>query len=167
MLNFGKNRRIKPKSFKVKSGINGISSYIFLSIFGTLLWILTYICLYFYKEFFLCYIKSHIKFKGKSYLLNLKEYKSYLPRIFIFNFILVFLWVIILFMNSEYRNYIIKSGFICFIILYIIYWSVYYKNNKSQQGFFDDFYTIFHFIKNEFLNKKDNDITDDKKEKKE
>ena len=149
-------KAIKPLKFSLS--LNGISLYIFLSIFGTIIWSLTYICLFFYKEFFLCYVKSHIKFEGKSYLLNLKEYKKYLPRIFIFNLIIIFFWIIIFFLNDIYKLYILKSGFISFIIIYITYWWFYYKNkNYEKKNFFDDYYTIINYIKNEWLNKNNND----------
>ena len=167
MAKYSKYGGMKSKSFKLKNRINGISPYIFLTLFGTFIWILTYISIYFYKEFILCYIKSHIKFEGKDYLLNLKEYKSYLPRIFVFNLIIIFFWIIIFLMNSDYRLYIIKSGFICFITLYIVYWCFYHKTNKAKNGFFDDYYTIINFIKNEYFNKYKKDINDDAKEKKE
>ena len=165
MPKYNKYVKKEIKSLKFPKGIHGITPTIFLSLFGTIIWVLTYICLYFYKEVFLCYIKSHIKFEEKSYLMKIKEYKSYLPRIFVFNLIIGFFWIITFFMNNEYRLLIIKGGFICFVILYIIFWSLYYKNGYNKNiSFFDDFYTIFNFIKKEWLNK-DNNASDNKKDK--
>ena len=157
--------RKETKSLKFPKKIDGIIPMIFLSLFGTVIWILKYICLYFYKEVFLCYIKSHIKFEGKSYLMKIKEYKSYLPRIFIFNLILVFFWIITFFMNNEYKLFIIKGGFICFVIFYIIFWSCYYKYSYNKTGFFDDFIIIFNFIKKEWFNQNDTALNDNTKEK--
>ena len=114
------------------------------------------------------YIKSHIKFEEKSYLMKIKEYKSYLPRIFIFNLIIIAFWIITFFMRDEYRFYIIRGGFICFIIFYAIFWILYYKYNYNKAGFFDDFFIIFNFIKKEWFNENNNDSDNDNiKEKKE
>ena len=168
MSKYIKSQRKEKKSLNFTKRMHGITPYIFLTIFGAIMWILTYICLYFYKEVFLCYIKSHIKFEEKSYLMKIKEYKSYLPRIFIFNLIIIVFWMITFFMKDEYRFYIIKGGFIFFVIIYIIFWSFYYKFNYNKTGFFDDFYIIFNFIKKEWFNENDNiNDNDDTKEKKE
>ena len=168
MTKYVKYGRKEKKSSNFTRRIQGITPYIFLSLFGTMIWILTYICLYFYKEVFLCYIKSHIKFEEKSYLMKIKEYKSYLPRIFIFNLIIIAFWIITFFMRDEYRFYIIKGGFICFAIFYVIFWILYYKYNHNKGGFFDDLYIIFNFIKKEWFNENNNDSDNDNiKEKKE
>ena len=142
----------ETKSLKFANFIHLILPYIFLTLFGTLLWTLTYICLYFYKELLLCYIKTNIKFEGKSYLLNLKEYKRYIPRILIFNLILIFLWLIALLMINDRKIYIIKSGFILFVIIYILGWSIHYKKSMDNNGFFDDFITIKNYLRNKLFN---------------
>ena len=151
--------RTETKSLKFSNCIHMILPYIFLSLFGTFLWTLTYICLYFYKELLLCYIKTHIKFEGKSYLINLKEYKRYIPRILIFNLILIFLWLITLLMKNDKKFYIIKSGFILFSIIYILGWTIYYRKNINNNGFFEDFHTIKNYIRNKLFN---NELNNDK-----
>ena len=144
--------KAETKSLKFANFIHLILPYIFLSLFGTFLWALTYICLYFYKELLLCYIKTDIKFEGKSYLLNLKEYKQYIPRILIFNLILIFLWLITLLMKNDMKFYIIKSGFVLFVIIYIIGWNVYYRKSMDNNSFFDDFHTIMNYLGNKLFN---------------
>ena len=155
----------ETKSLKFARIVHAIIPYIFTSLFGTFLWSLTYICLYFYKELLLCHIKTNIKFEGKSYLLNLKEYKQYLPRILIFNLILIILWVITLLMKNDWKFYIIKSGFFFFVIIYITGWSIYYKNNSINNSFFEDFYTIWNYIRSNSNNELCNNNNDKVKKK--
>ena len=143
----------ETKSLKFAKAIHFIMPYIFLTFIGTIIWSLTYICLYFYKELFLCYIKKSIKFEGISYYEKLKEYKKHIKKILIFNFIVIFFWCVILFTNEEFRFYIIKSGFLIFIIGYIICWTIYYKKYSYLNDYFDDFYIFMNFIKKEFIPK--------------
>ena len=164
-MEYFKYGRKESTSLKIARGLHTIMPYFFSSLFGTIIWTLTYISLYFYKELVICYIKTNIKFEGKSYLINLKEYKQYLPRIFIFNIVLIAFWLITLLMKNDWKFYIIKSGFFFFIIIYIFGWTYYYKNNGIKNGFFDDFYTIINYIKSELLHKNNDDIVNDKKNK--
>ena len=160
MPKYGKT---ETKSLKFANCIHLILPYIFSSLFGTFLWTLTYLCLYFYKELLLCYIKTNIKFEGKSYLLNLKEYMRYIPRILIFNLILIFLWLITILMKNDRKFYIIKSGFILFVMIYIIGWSIYYRKSVNNNSFFDDFLTIKNYLRNKFFrNEVDSEKTKNK-----
>ena len=143
----------ETKSLKFARMVHGIMPYFFLTILGTIVWSMTYICLYFYKELLLCYMKRTIKFEGVSYYEKLKEYKRHMNKFLTFNFIIITFWLIILFTNEEWRIYIIKSGFIIFIIIYIIGWSYHYKYYSYKNDFFDDFIFIKNYIKNEFLKK--------------
>ena len=153
------------KSLKFAKIIHAIIPYIFLSLLGTILWSLTYVCLYFYKEVLLCYIKIPIKFEGQSYLNKLKEYKTFLPRVILFNFILIFFWLIILLSHNEWKFYIIKSGFIFFIIFFVVYWCYYYKYYNYKNDFFDDYYYIMNYFKNKVFNKNENNKNKDIKAK--
>ena len=141
----------ETKSLKFAKAVHFIMPYIFLSFIGTIIWSLTYICLYFYKELLLCYIKKSIKFEGISYYEKLKEYKKHIKKIFIFNLIVIFFWCVIFFIKEEFRFYIIKSGFFIFIVGYIISWTIYYKKYSYINDYFDDFYTFMNYIKKEFL----------------
>jgi L-asparagine transporter-like permease len=156
----------ETKSLKFAKCIRSIIPYIFTSLFGTFIWSVTYIILYFYFHLFVCYIKTNIKFEGKDYLLNLKEYKQHLPRILVLTLIIISFWIIIFFLNDDWKFYIIKSGFGFFILIYIIYWNIYYKKSYQKSGFFDDFYTIFNYIKNNLIKRNNNDIDSNKYSKK-
>ena len=138
----------ETKSLKFAKAIHFIMPYIFLTILGTVIWSLTYICLYFYKELLLCYIKSSLKFEGISYYEKIKEYKRHMKKILIFNSIIIFFWIVILFTNEEWRLYIIKSGFFMFILIYIIGWTIYYKYYCYNNDFFNDFYCFMNYFKN-------------------
>ena len=153
----------ETKSLKFAKAIQFIMPYIFLTLLGTIIWSLTYMCLYFYKELILCYIKKSIKFEGISYYEKIKEYKKYMKNFLVFNSVIIFFWFIILFTNEEWRLYIIKSGFIMFILLYIIGWSTYYKYYCYKNDFFDDFYCFMNYFKSEISKYK---ISSSKKEKK-
>ena len=157
----------ETKSLKFAKAIHFIMPYIFLSLIGTIIWSLTYICLYFYKELLLCYIKKSIKFEGISYYEKIKEYKKHIKKILIFNLIVIFFWGVILFTKIEIRFYIIKSGFFIFIIGYIICWTTYYKKYSYINDYFDDFYVFRDYIKNEFLSNIKIFSKDSKKEKSE
>ena len=137
----------ETKSLKFARTIHTIMPYIFLSLLGCIIWSLTYICLYFYKELFICYIKSSIKFEGISYMEKIKEYKKKMNKILIFNSIIIFFWIIIFFTNEEWRFYIIKSGFFLFIMIYTISWTIYYKYYSYKNDFFDDFFVFFNYFK--------------------
>ena len=156
---------METKSLKFAKAVHFIMPYIFLSFLGSIIWSLTYICLYFYKELLLCYIKRNIKFEGISYYEKIKEYKKHLSKILIFTFIVIFFWIIILFTNEEFRLYIIKSGFIIFIIIYIFGWSVYYKYYSYSNDFFEDFYFFINYIKKEYISKFKSFFNNNKKEK--
>ena len=140
---------IETKSQKFARIIHEIMPYIFLSLLGTIIWSLTYICLYFYKELLLCYIKSSIKFEGISYKEKIKEYKKFMPKFLILNSVIIGFWLVILFTNEEWRLYIIKSGFLIFIIAYITSWTIYYKYYYYKNDFFDDYYCFMNYIKKE------------------
>ena len=139
----------EPKSLKFAKIVHGIMPYIFLSIFGAIIWSLTYMCIYFYKELMLCYIKSSIKFEGISYYEKLVEYKKHIHKFLLFNLIIIFFWLIILFTNEEWRLFIIKTGFIIFIMIYIIGWTIYYKYYSYTNDFFDDYFCFKNYIKKE------------------
>ena len=137
----------ETKSQIFANAVHMIMPYLFLSFLGTIIWSMTYICLYFYKELLLCYIKSMIKFEGVSYYQKLKEYKKYITNFLVFNLIIIVFWIIILFTNEEWRIYIIKSGFIAFILIYIFGWIYYYKYYNYNNNYFDDLFIIMNFIK--------------------
>ena len=143
----------ETKSLKFARIVHGIMPYIFLSLLGTIVWSMTYICLFFYKELLLCYMKRTIKFEGVSYYEKLKEYKKHMKKFFTFNFIIISFWFIILFTNEEWRIYIIKSGFIIFIMMYIIGWSYHYKYYSYKNDFFDDFIFIINYFRKGFSTK--------------
>ena len=155
----------ETKSLKFARIVREIMPYIFLALLGTIIWLLTYVILYFYKELLLCYIKRTIKFEGISYYEKLKEYKKNMSKFLIFNSIIVMFWLIILFTNEEWRFYIIKSGFIFFILIYIIGWTVYYKFYSYTNDFFDEFYFFVNYINKEYISKY-NIFNSNKKEKK-
>ena len=157
----------ETKSQKFARIVHEIMPYIFLSLLGVIIWSLTYMCLYFYKELLLCYIKSSIKFEGISYVEKIKEYKNFMPKFLLLNSVIICFWLIILFTNEEWRTYIIKSGFLIFIIIYIISWTIYYKFYYYKNDFFDDYFYLVNYIKNEIFKYKifsDNNKVKDKNE---
>ena len=154
----------ETKSLKFARIVHEIIQYMSLAILGTIIWSLTYICLYFYKELFLCYIKRNIKFEGVSYYEKLKEYNKRKYNILIFNAIIIFFWIIILFTNEEWRNYIIRSGFIIFIFIFIVGWTIYYKYYTYTNDFFDDYVYIFNYIKANTIDRLKNIYSKEKKE---
>ena len=135
-------------SQKIAEIIHIIIPYLILPIVGTLVWGSTYICLYFYKEIFICYIKRSIKFEGVSYYNKYKEYLKYIPKFLIFNTVIIVFWVSILIANNEWRFFILKSGFFLFLIIYICSWVIYYKKHPYLHDYFDDFYFFVNFFKN-------------------
>ena len=137
----------ETKSLKFAKIVHGIMPYIFLSLLGCIIWSLTYILLYFYKELIICHIKSSIKFEGISYYEKIKEYKKYMNKILILNLVIIAFWLIIFYTNEEWRVYIIKSGFFLFIMIYIIGWTIYYKFYSYKNDFFDEFLFFFNYFK--------------------
>ena len=148
----GKYRK-ETKSLIFARTIREIMPYLFLTILGCVIWSLTYAILFFYKELLLCYIKRTIKFEGISYYEKLKEYKKHMKNFFIFNAIIIMFWLIILFTNEEWRFYIIKSGFISFVLFYVFGWTIYYKRYSYTNDFFDEFFFFINYINKEFISK--------------
>ena len=81
-----------------------------------------------------------IKFEGVSYYQKLKEYKKYMKNFFVFNTVIIMFWLIILFTNEAWRLYIIKSGFIVFILIYVFGWTIHYKYYSYKNDYFDEFF---------------------------
>ena len=140
--------------------IHFIIPYLLLPIVGTLIWGLTYLCLYFYKEVFICYVKRNIKFEGVSYYNKYKEYLKYMPKFLIFNAVIIVFWVTILLADNEWRFFILKSGFCFFIITYVCSWVIYYRKHPYLHDYLDDYYFFVNYIKNGGL--VDKDVNDKK-----
>jgi hypothetical protein len=106
----GKNYRYDEKYIslpvKIFFLLREYSSYFTLAFIGTLIWILSYLLLFFYKEILYCYLRSSENTnEGKSHLYKFIEYKPHLKNLFVFNIAILIYWFAIIFLMDEWKKY--------------------------------------------------------------
>ena len=141
-------------SLKVYLALRNGSHYFLFCFLGGLIWTMTYFLLFSYKEVLMYYLRSNEKFDGRGYYYKFIEYKPHIKNLYIFNIAILIFWIAIYLINDEeWRHYCLYSGFIIFILGYIISWSVYYKFYSYKNDYLDDIKFFIKYFKEKFFNK--------------
>ena len=149
----GKNYRYDEKYISLPVKIFFIlreySSYFTLAFIGTLIWILSYLLLFFYKEILYCYLRSSENTnEGKSHLYKFIEYKPHFKNLFVFNIAILIYWFAIIFLMDEWKKYMLNVGFFFFFLIYILYWGINYKYYNYNNDFWDQTIWLYNYFKN-------------------
>ena len=139
---------------KIYFVVREYSSYFSLGFIGTLIWVLSYLLLFFYKEILYCYLRSSENTnEGKSNLYKFIEYKPHLKNLFVFNIAILIYWFTIIFLMDEWKSYMLNVGFFFFFLFYLIYWGINYKYYNYKNDFWDQTIWFYNYFK-DYLNKK-------------
>ena len=141
-------------SLKVYLALRNGSHYFLFAFLGGLVWTMTYFLLFSYKEILMYYLRSNEKYDGRGYFYKFIEYKPHINNLYIFNIaIFIFWFAIYLISDEDWRNYCLISGFLIFILGYIISWSIYYKFYSYKNDYLDDVKFFIKYFKEKFFNK--------------
>ena len=100
------------------------------------------------------YLRSNEKYDGRGYFYKFIEYKPHINNLYIFNIaIFIFWFAIYLISDEDWRNYCLISGFLIFILGYIISWSIYYKFYSYKNDYLDDVKFFIKYFKEKFFKK--------------
>ncbi len=139
---------------KIYLALRNGSHYFLLCFLGGLVWTLTYFLLFSYKEILKCYLRRNEKFDGRGYYYKFIEYKPHIKNLYIFNIAIFIFWIAIYLISDEdWRNYCLISGFLIFILGYVISWSIYYKFYSYRNDYLDDVKFFIKYFKEKFFNK--------------
>ena len=114
--------------------------YFGLGFIGVLLWLLTYMIMYFYRDFLVTHLKKE---SDRGYYYKYLEYKKFSQHVFGFSFIVFFFWIVILLVLNEWRFYMFTVGGFFFLIFYVCYLVKYYLIDKNDFDFFDDWVYLY------------------------
>ena len=141
-------------SLKVYLALRNGSHYFLFACLGGLIWTMTYFLLFSYKEILMYYLRSNEKYDGRGYFYKFIEYKPHIKNLYIFNIAIFIFWIAIYLISDEdWRNYCLISGFLIFILGYVISWSIYYKFYSYRNDYLDDVKFFIKYFKEKFFNK--------------
>lgn len=117
-----------------------IGPYIALGILGIILWMLSYMIIFFLKDFLVTYLKKET---DRGYYYKYLEYTRFAKPVFYFSLIVSSFWIILVIILKEWRWFTFSTGCFFFTILYMGYLFKYYLIEKHDFDLFDDYVFLF------------------------
>jgi hypothetical protein len=122
-----------------------IGPYIALGIIGFILWLVSYMIIFFYKDFLVTHLKRET---DRGYYYKYLEYVRIIKPISWFSLIISSFWIVLMILMKEWRWYTISVGCYLFSLTYICYLIKYYFLNKNDFDLFDDYIFLMNKIRN-------------------
>jgi hypothetical protein len=115
--------------------------YVGLAFIGSILVLSTYAIFFFFKDVFIAYMRK----EDRSYLYKLVTLRPHIKLISYFTVIITIFWVVVLFL--DWRWYIIGSGFLVFMFIYLSVFINYYLIEGNKFDYFDELIWLYGRIK--------------------
>ncbi len=119
--------------------------YICLAILGIILWLMTYLILFFFKDLLVTILKKE---SDRGYYYKYLEYTRFVKHVFGFSIIILIFWILLILVLHEWRWYVITIGGYSFTIFHTCYLIKYYLVDKNQFDLFDDYIFLFNAMRN-------------------
>ncbi len=115
------------------------------AILGTILYFISFGCLYYWKELIVIYFK-HKAFPSEGYYPVLKDLMTYIKKMFFFSFFILLSMVVITNIQEGIYSILYPGWYICMTTI-LLYNSYFYLYKRDRFDLFDDIIFLFNYFK--------------------
>jgi hypothetical protein len=121
-----------------------VGPYVALGILGFILWAVTYMILFFYKDFLITYLKKET---DRGFYYKYLEYSRIIKLISWFSIIISSFWIVLIIFMKDWRWYTISIGCFLFSTFYLCYLFKHYVYDNQEFDLFEDYIFLFNKMK--------------------